>query len=118
MRIDEESDDVEARVVITLEWNDGEYLGAATGAPDANARARLLGEATLRAVQALAPKLELGLEAIATTNLGGSSIAMAQVEVARESLMVGSAFFQGDNPSAAPVRAVLDAINRRLVLEL
>ena len=118
IRIEQTSDDTEAHVVITLEWNDQRYDGEAYGATTDSARPRLLGEATLRAVEALAPaSLHLALDAIATTRLGESRIAMAQVDMEGKSPpLVGSALQMDDDPAAAPVRAVLDAINRRLAL--
>ncbi len=100
--------------MIALEWRDTEFQGEAYGPVGEESRARLLGEATLHAVEALASQpLGLALDAIATTQLGTSRIAMAQVEMGQASL-VGSALLHDDDPAAAPVRAVLDAINRRL----
>jgi hypothetical protein len=59
----------------------------------------------------------LSLDAIATTRLGESRIAMAQVEMrGKDSSLVGSALQMDDDPAAAPVRAVLDAVNRQLAL--
>jgi hypothetical protein len=119
VRIEQQSDGKEARVVITLGWHEHEYLGEALGSPEEAARPRLLGEATLRAVEALsAERIDLALEAIATTYLGDSRVAMAQVEMGKSDSLVGSAMLREDDPAAAPVRAVLDAINRRLELVL
>ena len=120
IRIDQSSDDTEAHIVITLEWNDERYLGEAFGATSDSARPRLLGEATLQAVEALSPRpLGLALDAIATTSLGTSRVAMAQVEMdGAPASLVGSALQMDDDPAAAPVRAVLDAVNRRLALLL
>ena len=39
---------------------------------------------------------------------------MAQVEIGESGALVGSAMLQSNDPSAAPVRAVLDAVNRKL----
>jgi len=118
VRIEQQADDAEARVVITLEWHEHEYLGEASGSSDEAARPRLLGEATLRAVEALDDRFHLALEAIATTDLGESRVAMAQVAMDEGDMLVGSAMLRQDDPAAAPVRAVLDAINRKLLLEL
>ena len=115
VKIEQKADELEAHVYVTLEWNDREYLGQATGAPDESARARLLGEATLRAVSSLsATNVAFTLGAIATTSLGDSQVAMAQVEMPGTDPLVGSAMLRRDDPAAAPVRAVLDAINRKL----
>jgi hypothetical protein len=117
VRIEQKADELEAHVYITLAWHDREYLGQATGVPDEAARPRLLGEATLRAVAALsATNVKFALEAIATTSLGDSQVAMAQVEMPGGDPLVGSAMLRKDDPAAAPVRAVLDAINRKLEL--
>ena len=119
VRIDQHADDAEARVVITLEWQDNEYLGTASGDAAESARPRLLGEATLRAVEALTPSMRaMVLEAIATTDLGDSQVAMAQVDAGGGDHLVGSALLRREDPWAAPVRAVLDAVNRRMLLEL
>lgn len=73
----------------------------------------------MRAVQSLTSKsLDLALDAIATTDLGGAQVAMAQVEMGEGPSLVGSALLQDDNPAAAPVRAVLDAVNRKLSMVL
>lgn len=115
VRIEQRTDDDEAHVFITLSWQEHEYLGEASGSLEDAARPRLLGEATLRAVEALSPgRIDLALEAIATTHLGNSQVAMAQVGVGEGDPLVGSAMLRRDDPAAAPVRAVLDAINRRL----
>jgi hypothetical protein len=118
VRIEEQADDTDARVVITLGWHESEFLGEASGSADEASRPRLLGEATLRAVEALAGRFHLALEAIATTDLGDSRVAMAQVAMEEGDTLVGSAMLRQDDPAAAPVRAVLDAINRKLLLEL
>lgn len=117
VRIEQTSDDTEAHVIITLEWNQHRFDGEAYGAVSDTARPRLLGEATLRAVEALSPTpLRLSLDAIASTRLGTSRVAMAQVDMDGSPSLVGSALQVGEDPAAAPVRAVLDAVNRRLGL--
>ena len=109
-----------ARVTITLSYHDAEYVGIATGDAGMAARPRLVGEATLRAVEDVAEhRIRLNLEAVATTSLGMSQVAMAQVRIAGDTgMLVGSALLAEQDGSAATVRAVLDAINRRLEQEL
>ena len=115
VRIEQRTDDDEAHVFITLAWHDHEYRGEASGSLDDTARPRLLGEATLRAIEALSTgRLDMALGAIATTNLGESQVAMAQIEIGDGDPLVGSAMLHEGDAAAAPVRAVLDAINRRL----
>ena len=105
-----------AQVKITLSYGDTEYVGVASGSSDITTRPRLVGEATLRAVEEVAEsRVHLNLEAIATTALGTSQIAMAEVSVDGDNgTLVGSALLSETDRSAATVRAVLDALNRRL----
>ncbi len=60
-------------------------------------------------------RVHLNLEAVATTALGNAQVAMAQVSMhGDEEPLVGSALLEEMDESGATVRAVLDAINRRL----
>ena len=79
-------------------------------------RPRLVGEATLRAVERVTEgRLVLDLTAVATTDLGDARIAMAQVRTGQSTdSLVGSAMIRENDPSKATARAVLDAINRKL----
>jgi hypothetical protein len=102
-------------VVILLGWQEREYRGEATGAVDPEHPVRLYGEATLRAVEQVSGgRLAAELLAVATTDLGPVRIALAQVRVADSpEPLVGSSVVMEDPPRAA-VKAVLDAVNRRL----
>jgi len=114
--IEETEDNDHSRVVITLAWHNDRYSGEAVGLSDPALRPRLVGEATLRAVESVAAnRVKLRLGAVATTELGPSQVAMAQVELDGDGgPFVGSALLKDRDASAATVRAVLDAINRRL----
>ncbi len=116
VRLDEAVDDGEARISVALEWGEDSYVGSSEGQADPDLRPRLVGEATLRAVEAVASgRLQLSLEAVATTELGPTRIATAQIRiVGTEHLLVGSALLSEADPSLATVKAVLDAINRPL----
>ena len=104
------------RVAITLAWNDGHFTGEATGPAEGTYHPRLVGEATLRAIEEVTDhNLNLNLTAIATTPLGAAQVAMAQVKVnGLDEPLVGSALLGSNDESAATVKAVLDAINRRM----
>jgi hypothetical protein len=117
VQIDEHTTDEEATVTISLSWQDEHFFGSATGSPDAGSRARLVGEATLRAVEAVSEnRIALQLEAVATTELGETQIAMAQVIMDGVPVpLVGSALLDQHDATTATVKAVLDAINRQLV---
>ena len=66
--IQETSENGVARVQITLTYSDAEYSGEAEGSASVSARPRIVGEATLRAVEAVTNgRLRLTLDAIATT---------------------------------------------------
>ena len=116
VQIQESLDGADAAVTVTLSWEDEEFSGQAVGSPDATARPRLVGEATLSAIQHAAhDALVLDLAAIATQELGIARIALAQVNIKNmDEHLVGSALIRDDDPSLATVRAVLDALNRRL----
>ena len=77
--IDEEASAEEARVTVVLGWDDKAFEGEAVGEADDSSRPRLVGEATLRAVERVAEgRIMLDLTAVGTTSLGDSQIAMAQ----------------------------------------
>ena len=116
VQIDEHTTDEETTVTISLSWQDEHFFRNATGSPDESSRARLVGEATLRAVEEVTERrISLQLEAVATTELGETQIAMAQVLMDGVPVpLVGSALLTEHDATAATVRAVLDALNRRL----
>lgn len=114
--IQETSEDGEARAIITLTYHDAEFSGESVGSAAVSARPRIVGEATLRAVEAVTGgRLQLTLDAIATTDLGDSRVAMAQVGlIGSNEPLVGSALVQTSDSATATVKAVLDALNRRM----
>jgi hypothetical protein len=118
--IESAESDVQTRVVITLGWSDEEFHGESVGSSNQTARPRLVGEATLRAVEAVtSDRLQLSLAAVATTDLGVGQVAMAQVIMEGDpDPLVGSSLVRSDDEAAATVRAVLDALNRRLATVL
>lgn len=120
VQIDEHTDREDAAITVSLSWQDEQFSGTASGSADLSARARLVGEATLRAVEEVAEhRIHLTLEAVATTVLGDTQVAMAQVVLeGAPSPLVGSSILAEPDGTAATVRAVLDAINRRLSLIL
>lgn len=114
--ITESAEHGEAQVTITLTYHDAEYSGHAMGSASVSARPRIVGEATLRAVENVTGgALQLTLDAIATTDLGESRVAMAQVGLLGSTEpLVGSALVQTSDSATATVKAVLDALNRRM----
>jgi len=103
-------------VAVTLRWHSEEYAGTATGPAAPSARLRLVGEAALRAVERI-----VGDEALALDAVGAPAVGMRRAIVVvvvstgprGEEVVVGSALSQGDDGEAT-VRAVLDALNRRI----
>lgn len=117
--IDEHSDGDDVRVTIVLDWLDERHYGAAIGSSDLEHRYRVAAEATLEAVERLTSgAADLELLAIATTTFGEVRIALAQVRLDGSEVLVGTAVERDDGPSSAAVKAVLDAVNRRLALLL
>jgi len=118
VHVQESLEDGDARVTVTLSWEDEEFSGQAIGAIGDSALPRLVGEATLHAIEKVAhDAITLDLSAVATQELGDVRIALAQVDITNLSeRFVGSALIRDDDPSLATVRAVLDALNRRISL--
>ena len=114
--IDEDALADEVRVTVVLGWQDRAFEGEAVGDPDPAFRPRLVGEATLRAVERVAEgRMILDLTAVGTSDLGDAQVAMAQVHMdTTPDGLVGSALIRENDPTKATARAVLDAINRKL----
>ena len=115
VHLDESSDGGSTRVRITLAWEDEHYSGEASGDGEEDL-ARLAGEATLRAVEAVTSgALHLELQSVATTAIGPARIALAHVRIRGSGDdLVGNALLGENDPALASVKAVLDAINRPL----
>ncbi len=115
--VEDEVDGEDARVTVTLDWADQPWHGQAIGS--ATARPRLAGEAALEAVSLLTNgRIDVELLAVATSDLGAAQIALAQVRFGNDDVLVGSALQGETDGRLAAVRAVMDAINRRLELIL
>lgn len=103
-------------VAVTLGWHGEEYVGTATGPAAPSARLRLVGEAGLRAIETLLPGDALALDSIGAPAIGMRTVIVAVVVATGEGgeeVTVGSALSSGDDSETA-VRAVLDALNRRI----
>lgn len=100
---------------VTLAWQGVPYVGSAAGTGQ-----RAVGEATLDAVDQLTEgKVVAKLVAVAATDLGESTVAMAQAELADGGMrLVGSALIREGSLEVATVRAVLDAVNRTMSMHL
>lgn len=106
------------RVVVTVGFAGETHRGESVGVADPQHRARIVGEATLRAVEHLAGDLsEFDLSAVATSDLGPVRIALAQVrESGWSDYLIGSSLVREGDSATATAKAVLDAVNRRLFL--
>ncbi|MEZ5175647.1 MAG: hypothetical protein R2823_05520 [Acidimicrobiia bacterium] len=116
--VTESPNGVRTTMEVTLRHNDEEYTGTATGPAVSSARLRLVGEATISAVeQAFEAVPPIALDSIERTQVGSRDVIVAIVVSAGkrggEDLNVGSAISAGSSDDAA-VRAVLNALNRRL----
>lgn len=113
----ERLDGSHTRIAVTLSWQGDNLVGEVGGAAGNTSRNRLIAEATIAALrQALQETSAFGVSSVDITTLGGQRLAIAQVVIVTDSaeqLMVGSALADGD-ASRAVVRAVLDALNRRI----
>ena len=103
---------------VTLRLDDEDRTGTAIGPAVASTRLRLIGEATIDAVEQTFDGVPpIALDSVAVTNVGSRRVIVAIAVSAGggggEHLTVGSALSTGDDGEAT-VRAVLDALNRRI----
>lgn len=107
-----------AAVTVTVGRGDESFEGSSEGNADPGQRARLVGEATLRAVEALsANPVHYELTAVATTDLGPVRVALAQVrEDGWSDYLIGTSLVRDGDSAAATAKAVLDALNRRIAI--
>lgn len=104
-------------VTVELDANGERHFGQAEGSVDSTARARVVGEAILRALESVTGDGKFELVAVGTSSLDDVTIALAQVSEAGEpEVYVGSALVRRGDSVLATARAVLDALNRRLSL--
>lgn len=116
--IKEEPEGSRLTVKVTLGWQQTDHVGVATGPAAASARLRLVGEATIGALESLYPDIPpLALDSVGTAAVGMRTaviaVVVSSVRSSEEEIVVGAALSQGDTSETA-VRAVLDALNRRL----
>ncbi len=117
-RIGETPNGTRTTVEVTLRLGDEEHTGTATGPAIASARLRLVGDATIAAIEdtfsAMPP---IALDAISVNAVGTRNVVVAVAVTADdrggETLNVGSALVDGNIDDAA-VKAVLNSLNRRL----
>ena len=105
-------------IEVTLNQNSEEHVGTATGPAVMSARPRLVADATIAAIELAFPTMTpIALDAIATTTVGHSEVVVAVVVSAAdrgsEDINVGSAVVTHTADDAS-VKAVLNALNRRL----
>ena len=117
-RIGETPNGTRTTVEVTLRLGDEEHTGTATGPAIASARLRLVGDATIAAIEDTFPKMPpIALDAISVNAVGTRNVVVAIAVTADdrggETLNVGSALADGNIDDAA-VKAVLNALNRRL----
>jgi len=118
MRVDESPNGTRTTIEVTLRHDDAEHVGSATGPAVISARHRLVAEATINAIEQTFPSMPpIALDAISITPVGQNNVVVAVVVSAgtrgSEDINVGSAVVLND-PDDASVKAVLNALNRRL----
>lgn len=117
-RISETPNGTRTAIEVTLRHDDAEHIGSAVGPAVASARLRLVGEATIDAIErTFATMPPIALDAITVTAVGPRRVVVAITVSAGttggEDLSVGSAVSTGNDDDAA-VKAVLNALNRRV----
>lgn len=114
--IDQRLEGSRVHVAVTLGWAEQVFSGSADGPAETSQRARLVGEATLRAVEALGGgDAKYDLTAVGSNDLGPVKIALVQVrEAGWGDYLIGSAMIREGDPASATAKAILDALNRRI----
>jgi hypothetical protein len=117
-RVSESPNGTRTTIEVTLRHGDEEFTGSATGPAVSAARLRLIGDATIDAIEKTFEEVPpIALDSIAKTHVGNRDVIVAIVVTAgdrgSEDLNVGSAIASGPVDDAA-VKAVLNALNRRL----
>jgi len=112
-----EINDKRAKVAVTLRHGDTEYEGTSEGVASRIGRLRLVASATLAAIEQITPGNQaFALEDITAITMGRDAVVVASVALldsVSDETYVGCAIVKDDEREAI-VRAVLDAINRRL----
>ncbi len=102
---------------VKLSWRHEIFVGTSVGPAAQETRPRLVGEATLKALEtAVGGDVAFALANIDQVSLGPRTIMIAVVVIVaggEERSLVGSALTAAD-PAHAAVRAVLDALNRQI----
>jgi hypothetical protein len=117
-RISETPNGTRTTIEVTLRHEDSENVGQAIGPAVASARLRLVGDATIDAIEKTFPLMPpIALDSVTATKVGTRDVVVAIVITAAnrggEDLNVGSAISTGNHDDAA-VKAVLNALNRRI----
>ena len=103
----------DARITVTLNYNDNRFYGQALGDAAPHHRARLAGEATLRAIESLTgSRVRLELLAVAAADLGRARVALAQVRLDDGDILVGSALMPEGEPDQAALQAGLTLLQQ------
>lgn len=119
-RVSETPNGTRTTIEVTLRYEDREVVGSATGPDVASARLRLVGEATIDAMERTFSEIPpIALDSITATSVGTRGVVVAVLAHAGshggEDLNVGSALSTGNSDDAA-VKAVLNALNRRVTI--
>lgn len=106
-----------AKVAVALYYNGNEYEGTEDGPASRMGRLRLVASATLKALEKITPETHsFALEDITAVTSGRDTIVVTSVAILGidgDEIFAGCAIVREDEREAI-VRAVLDAVNRRL----
>lgn len=113
--ITETPDGSRSKVSVSLTWKNELFVGEAVGPSGPTSRVRLVGEATLAALErSISDDTAFALASLELPRVGSRDVAVAQIVMVsggEERFLVGCALAGGD-PAQAAVRSVLDAVNR------
>lgn len=102
------------RVRVLLSWSNVSSTGEAAGLTSSEGLLRIAAQATLEAVRGLlADGAWLALDHVSVQRVGSRDVVLATISLGGGGALSGSAVVEGQHTEAA-VRAVLDALNRKL----
>ncbi len=111
-----ESSSSQVKIIVRLAFKQSQASGESSGSVPGFARARLVAEATIKAIQVIFPDLTLALEDISVSKLGNHKVVitcLSAISIGESKSYAGVAIIQHDQDHAV-VKSVLNAINRRL----
>ncbi len=117
-RVDESTIDNRADLSVTLHWDGTDHTGDASGSPAVDQRPLLVLQATMRAITDIGIREFTAIEATTTTTAGADVALVSVDDPLLTQPLIGTSIITTGNIQLAFVKAALDAVNRRIEMDL